>query len=137
MLAYGERVGVAFQLADDVIDLVSGRGAVRQDPRHGPSRGRAHAAGAAGAPRGRCRRPRGGSLGALLDGDLSDDATLHEVVRLLRTHPATEQAAAEARRWAQEAVEVIAPLPAGPARYALRAFAQAVVDRTRSARPVP
>ena len=52
---YGEVVGVAFQLSDDLIDVLSESGAVRQDPRHRPARGDPHAAGAAG-PAG--RRPR-------------------------------------------------------------------------------
>jgi heptaprenyl diphosphate synthase len=36
----------------------------------------------------------------------------------------------EATRWAQNAVEALAPLPASPAKAALRQFAEAVVDRT-------
>jgi heptaprenyl diphosphate synthase len=130
LLAYGERVGVAFQLADDVIDLVADGSLSGKTPGTDLREGvptlpvllarREAAAGDVEAAR----------IGALLDGDLSDDATLHEVIRRLRAHPVTEQAAAEARRWAREAIDVIDPLPPSPARDALQSFAQAVVDRT-------
>jgi heptaprenyl diphosphate synthase len=130
LLAYGEKVGVAFQLADDVIDLVADGSLSGKTPGTDLREGvptlpvllarRAADAGDAAAI----------TIGMLLDGDLSDNATLAEVIRLLRAHPVTEQAAAEARRWAHEAIAVIEPLPHGPARDALRSFAQAVVDRT-------
>ncbi|UER53524.1 polyprenyl synthetase family protein [Kineosporiaceae bacterium SCSIO 59966] len=129
MVAYGERVGIAFQLADDVIDLAGAdtgktpgtdlREGVPTLPvllvRRAAERGEAAA-----------RR-----LVKRLDGDLSDDVVLADVVRELREHPATEEARAAAQSWAQEAVDALAPLPAGAARDALEAFARGVADRTR------
>ena len=41
---YGEKVGVAFQLSDDILDIASRDRRVRQDPGHRPARGRADAA---------------------------------------------------------------------------------------------
>ena len=49
LVEYGEKVGVAFQLADDVIDVTGDQGQVRQVPGHGPARRRAHPAGPAAA----------------------------------------------------------------------------------------
>jgi heptaprenyl diphosphate synthase len=130
LVAYGERVGVAFQLADDVIDLAAGGAATGKTPgtdlrEHVPTLPvllvrRAAADGALASQR----------LVAVLDGDLSDDAALADAVAGLREHPAVAQTAAEARRWASEAVAAIAPLPHSPARTALTGFASAVVDRT-------
>jgi heptaprenyl diphosphate synthase len=131
LIAYGEKVGVAFQLADDVIDLVSDGSTSGKTPGTDLREGvptlpvllvRRHAAehGDEGSRR----------LVALLDDDLSDDDRLAEAVAGLRAHPAMEEARAEASRWAREAVEALAPLPDGPATAALRAFAAAVVDRT-------
>jgi heptaprenyl diphosphate synthase len=131
MIDFGERVGVAFQLADDVIDLASLPGESGKTPGTDLREGvptmpvllvrRAADAGDADAA----------AVVALLDGDLSDDAMLARAVAALREHPATEQARAEALRWAQEAIEALAPLPEVPAKQALRSFAEAVVARTR------
>jgi heptaprenyl diphosphate synthase len=131
LIGYGERVGVAFQLADDVIDLTSDGATTGKTPGTDLREGvptlpvllaRRYAATHRDAASAR--------LVELLDGGLSDDAPLAEAVALLRDHPATEQARTEAVRWAQEAVAALDPLPDGPPRQALQAFAEAVVDRT-------
>ena len=48
MRDYGEKVGIAFQLADDLIDIASDADRDRQDPGHRPARGRRHARDPAG-----------------------------------------------------------------------------------------
>jgi heptaprenyl diphosphate synthase len=131
LVAYGERVGVAFQLADDVIDLASLPGESGKTPGTDLREGvptlpvllarRAADDGDIGAT----------ALVALLDGDLSDDAVLAEAVIALREHPVTQQARDEARRWSAEAIDALDGLPEVPAKQALRAFAEAVVLRTR------
>ncbi len=131
LVAYGERVGVAFQLADDVIDLAS------LPVESGKIPGTDLREGVPTLPVLLARRAAGeGDLDAtavvaLLDGDLSDDAVLAEAVAALREHPATQQARDEAHRWSAEAIAALDPLPAVPAKQALRAFAEAVVLRTR------
>jgi heptaprenyl diphosphate synthase len=129
--AYGERVGVAFQLADDVIDLASDGATSGKTPgtdlrEHVPTLPvlllRRHVA--------RTADERSAELLDVLDGDLSDDAVLADAVTRLAAHPATEQARDEAVRWAREAVEALDPLPPSAAHEALRAYAEAVVART-------
>jgi heptaprenyl diphosphate synthase len=129
--AYGERVGVAFQLADDVIDLASDEATSGKTPgtdlrEHVPTLPvlllRRHGARTADAE--------SAALLAVLDGDLSDDAVLADAVARLAAHPATEQARQEAVRWAGDAVAALAPLPPSGAHDALRAYAEAVVART-------
>ncbi len=131
LIRYGERVGVAFQLADDVIDLASDGAQSGKTPGTDLREGvptlpvllaRRHAA--------EHRDAASLELVGLLDGDLSDDGRLAEAVAGLREHPATGTARDEAARWAREAIEAIDPLPDGAAKQALRAFAGAVVDRT-------
>ncbi|MFZ0157399.1 MAG: polyprenyl synthetase family protein [Kineosporiaceae bacterium] len=131
LVEYGEKVGVAFQLADDVIDLASDGATSGKTPgtdlrEHVPTLPalllRRHAAATADAE--------STALVALLDGDLSDDAVLADLVSRLGKHPATAQARAEANRWANDAVLALASLPESPARDALRDFASAVVART-------
>jgi heptaprenyl diphosphate synthase len=131
LIRYGERVGVAFQLADDVIDLASDRATSGKTP------GTDLREGVPTLPVLLARRyavehgdVASRALVAVLDSDLDDDGALAEAVALLREHPATEQARTEAQRWGRDAADVLDPLPDIPAKQALRAFAHAVVDRT-------
>ncbi|WP_285616366.1 polyprenyl synthetase family protein [Kineosporia sp. NBRC 101677] len=131
MVRYGELVGVAFQLADDVIDLSSaGRvsGKVQgTDLREGvPTLPTLLARRAAGNGDAEAAR-----IVAMLDGDLSEDARLAETIAALNEHKVMDAARDEAARWAQEAIATLEPLPESPAKVALRQFAEAVVDRTR------
>ncbi|MFH8366309.1 polyprenyl synthetase family protein [Streptomyces sp. NPDC018031] len=127
---YGERLGTAFQLADDVLDIASDSHESGKTPgtdlREGiPTlpvlRLRAQAE-ATGSPEDR-------ELCELLDGDLTDDGRHAEVLRRLREHPALEQARQDTVRRAGEARAMLAPLPAGPARTALEGLCDAVVHR--------
>jgi heptaprenyl diphosphate synthase len=131
MLDYGGRVGVAFQLADDVLDLAADGLALGKTPGTDLREGvptlpvllvrQAAAAGDAPAQ----------EVVELLDGDLASDASLARAVAALRAHPATEQARAEAVRCAREAVQALDPLPDVAATQALRAFAEASAERPR------
>jgi heptaprenyl diphosphate synthase len=132
LVEYGERVGVAFQLADDVIDVLSdgstsGKTQGIDLREHVPTLPVLLARQHAGTHGDR----QSAELIALLDSDLSSDADLRRALSALRAHPATEQARLEAIRWAQEAVAALQPLDEGPAKEALIAFAHAVVERTR------
>ncbi|MGW8884723.1 polyprenyl synthetase family protein [Streptomyces sp. NPDC055749] len=127
---YGERLGVAFQLADDVLDIASDTHESGKTPGTDLREGiptlpvlllRAQAA-AEG-------KPDDLELVELLDGDLSDDARLAEALRRLRAHPALEQARRDTVRYAQEARAALAPLPECYAKAALEELCDAVVHR--------
>ncbi len=128
MRVFGEKVGVAFQLIDDVIDI-SDAGPSGKTP------GTDLRAGVPTMPVLLLRKAAAAGdksaidLLTLIDGDLSEDSVLAYVVKRLREHAVAEQAYNEAKRWADEAVEAIQVLPAGSIRDALAMFAQAVVDR--------
>ena len=128
MGAYGEKVGVAFQLIDDVIDI-SAAGPSGKTP------GTDLRAGVPTLPVLLLRKAAASgddeavSLLALIDGGLEDDARLQEALVRLRNHPVAEQAFLEAKRWADDAVASISVLPDGQVKNALALFAQAVVDR--------
>jgi len=126
---YGDVIGVAFQLADDLLDVAgdsdaSGK-AVGTDLREG----------VATLPVLCFRRianpsvPADARLLSLLDSPLDDDAAVREAVTLLRAHRALADARNELRSWAQRARDELVVLPAGPAREALDALAVAVVER--------
>ena len=131
LVEYGEKVGVAFQLADDVIDLTSEGGETGKTPGTDlrekvatmPSlllRRQAAAPGATSADH---------DLVALLDSDLTADADLAEAVAGLRAHDVVEQTRARATAWAHEAVAALGTLPPGPVKDSLVSFAEALVDR--------
>ncbi|PPK97498.1 heptaprenyl diphosphate synthase [Kineococcus xinjiangensis] len=130
MIRYGEDVGVAFQLADDVLDLTSDVGESGKRPGTDLREGvptlpvlLARRAAADGDARAR-------AVVDLLDsGRLDDDEVLAEAVALLRAHPVTEAARATAREWAERAQRALVPLPQGPAAQALATYAASVADR--------
>ncbi|GAA2719994.1 polyprenyl synthetase family protein [Cellulomonas aerilata] len=130
---YGEKVGVAFQLADDVIDLSADGARTGKTPgtdlrEQVPTmpvlllRARVEAAGDSGGADDR-------ALLDLLDSDLSDDAALSEAVSALRAHAVVAETRALAVTWAQAAVDELLTLEPSPAKDALVAFADALVDR--------
>jgi len=128
--AFGERIGVAFQLADDVLDLTSAGDVSGKTPgtdlrEQVPTmpvlllRERA----ATGAD------PADADLVARLDGDLSDDAVLAQVLADLRAHDVVRETRERAAALVSEAVDLLAPLPDGPVKDSFVSFADALVDR--------
>lgn len=65
----------------------------------------------------------------LVDADLSTDEALAQAVTAVAAHPATQEAWNVARRWADDAIQILAPLPEGTIKQALISFADAVVTR--------
>ena len=128
---YGERIGTAFQLADDVLDITSDGRESGKTPGTDLREGvptlpvlllRALPADPADAADSRLRE--------LLDGDLSDDTLHAEALRLLRRHPALQRARRETLRYAEEARDLLTQLPQCPARSALESLCDAVAVRT-------
>jgi len=124
---FGERIGVAFQLADDVLDVASDSADSGKTPgtdlREGvPTLPVLHALAS--------KDPADASLRALLSEPLTDDALHAEALTLLRAHHAMELARLDARRWAAQARALLDPLPDIPAKSALTALCDAVVSRT-------
>jgi heptaprenyl diphosphate synthase len=130
---YGERLGTAFQLADDVLDIAS------DSHESGKTPGTDLREGVETLPvlHLRSRLARAGDeacaddrrLCELLDGDLTDDVRHAEALRLLRAHPALQQARRDTVRYADEARALLAPLPECAAKQALVVLCDAVVDR--------
>jgi heptaprenyl diphosphate synthase len=124
---YGEHIGAAFQLSDDVLDVASDATQSGKTPGTDLREG-VHTLPVLLA----LRSGEGGDerLRALLAGDLTDDARLGEALLLLRAHPALDQARAQVLRRAEDARARLDGLPAGPARDALDALCDLVVTRT-------
>lgn len=133
LLDFGERVGIAFQLLDDVIDLSADADETGKVP------GTDLRAGVPTMPYlllGRSGDPGSKALKSTIDdgvariADGADPALLDADLARLREHPATEATRALAAEWSQSAVAAIEPLPPGPVREALTRFAQVMVDRS-------
>jgi heptaprenyl diphosphate synthase len=125
--AYGEAIGVAFQLADDVIDIASDTLDSGKTPgtdlREGvPTLPSLYAA--------RSTHPDDARLVDLVTRPLTEDDEVAEALGLLRAHPALAEARRDVRRHADRARDVLAPLAPSPAKDALTALCQAVVERT-------
>jgi heptaprenyl diphosphate synthase len=124
---FGERIGVAFQLSDDLLDVAS------DSDESGKTPGTDLREGVPTLPVLLLRRrndPADAELLSLLSGDLSDDARLATAVTALRAHPVMAEARAVVQRWADEARETLRPLPPVPATDALAALCDYVVRRT-------
>jgi heptaprenyl diphosphate synthase len=127
MRDYGEKVGIAFQLADDIIDIASDATETGKTPGTDLREGvdtlailRAKES----------TDPADARLLELLHADLSDDDDgVAEALALLRGHSALDRAREETYAVARAARALLDPLPASDAKSALQALALSVVDR--------
>lgn len=132
LTVFGEKIGVAFQLVDDVIDLSDGD--TGKDP------GTDIRAGVVTLPMLYLRRAAetdedaAALLERLLRGADTDPCTplpdFDGAIAELRDHEVTRRAIEEAHRWAREGVAALAALPEGPVRRALTVFAENLVSRS-------
>lgn len=127
MSRFGEAIGVAFQLADDIVDIVSDSEKSGKLPgtdlREGVPTLATLLASAS-------TDPADSELVAFLAGPIPDDSDHARVLGLLREHSALEAAREEARRWAADARRALEPLPDIPAKDALATLCDYVVNRT-------
>ncbi|MGA8211082.1 MAG: polyprenyl synthetase family protein [Nocardioidaceae bacterium] len=126
LTAYGEKVGIAFQLSDDLLDIAS------ESAESGKTPGTDLREGVPTLPVLMAQRstdPADERLLSLLAGDLTQDGPHAEALALLRGHPAMDEARAYVLRIATEAQQRLEVLPDGPVRDALDAFAVLVATR--------
>ena len=127
LTAYGEKVGIAFQLSDDILDVAS------DSDESGKTPGTDLREGVPTLPVLMAQRstdPADARLLELLDGDLTDDARHAEALDLLRKHPAMAESRQYVLDRAREAQELLGALPDGPVKDALGAFATLIATRT-------
>ena len=133
---FGEKIGVAFQLIDDIIDL-SDKSEVT-----GKTAGTDLRAGVSTLPLLYLRElaktdSDADDLLRRIERDVTtafygeaDEQDLNAAIAELREHSVTAQTLEEAHRWAREAVEALEPLPDGPVKKALTRFADSIVERS-------
>ncbi len=124
---YGEKVGIAFQLSDDILDIGS------ESEESGKTPGTDLREGVPTLPTLYAQRssdPADDRLKGLLSGPITDDGDHREALALLRAHPAMDQARAYVLGLSAEAKRLLEVLPDGSVKDALEAFADLIATRT-------
>ena len=127
LAAYGEIVGSAFQLSDDILDIAT------DTEESGKTPGTDLREGVPTLPTLMAQAstdPADARLLALLSGPITDEDEVAEALALLRAHPAMDEARAYVAARAEEAKALLTILPETPVRAALEAFADLVATRT-------
>jgi heptaprenyl diphosphate synthase len=130
LAGYGETIGVAFQLSDDLLDIASNSAQSGKTPGTDLREGvptlpvlYALAADDADAASTRLRE-------ILSAGPVTDDALHAEALGLLRESPALKRARETVRTYAEDARARLAPLPDGSPKRALESLCDFIADRT-------
>ena len=130
---YGEKIGVGFQLADDVIDIMSDGETTGKTP------GTDMREGVDTMPTILLREQRAEGtldplglhiLDILENSDLDSDEALAELVANLRQHPVMDETRRMAQEWVADGVALLDVVPSGEIREGLEEFARQAVDRT-------
>ena len=123
---FGERIGVAFQISDDILDIAS------DSAESGKTPGTDLREGVPTLPVLYALRSSASSarLRTLVSHPLLDDAEHAEALSLLRSSSALDEARATLSRYADAARDMLADLPDIPARSGFEALTERVIDRT-------
>ncbi|MFC0544623.1 polyprenyl synthetase family protein [Kutzneria chonburiensis] len=124
---YGDAIGKAFQISDDIIDIASPAAESGKTP------GTDLREGVRTLPMLYALTdpdPQGDRLRELLAGPIADDNLVDEALKLLRESAGLEQARQTLAGYADQARTALLVLPAGPARDALDALTDYMVART-------
>ncbi len=127
LFGYGERIGTAFQLADDIIDVTSGTDELGKTPGTDLREGIPTLPALLAL---RSEDPAEAALRGLLRSDLSRAERHAEALALLRNSSAVDAARSYVGSRSDEARAYLAHLPAIPARDALEALCDLVVTRS-------
>lgn len=127
LTVFGEKIGVAFQLADDVIDIASESHQSGKTPgtdlREGvPTLVTLNVM--------KSQRAEDRELRELVSAPIKDEAVVAQVLRELRSHPALDESREQLQQIARDARTALGPLPVGDVTGALFSLCDAIVDRT-------
>jgi heptaprenyl diphosphate synthase len=127
LTVFGEKIGVTFQLADDVIDIASDSKESGKTPGTDLKEG---------VPTLvtlnvlKSTRTEDRELQHLLSAPITDQETVNQVLKELRVHPALEQSREQLLLIAKEARTLLGPLPVNDATGALFSLCDSVIDRS-------
>ena len=124
---FGEKIGVAFQLADDVIDIAS------ESNQSGKTPGTDLREGVPTLVTLNVMKSTDSSdreLQQLLSAPIEDEDTVQQVLSALRNHKALAESREQLFQSAKEARSALGPLPVSDATGALMSLCDAVIDRS-------
>jgi heptaprenyl diphosphate synthase len=127
LTVFGEKIGIAFQLADDVIDIASESHQSGKTPgtdlREGvPTLVTLNVM--------KSTRAEDRELIKLLKAPIKDEAVVAQVLSDLRTHPALQESRDQLQQIARDARKALGPLPVNDVTGALFSLCEAIVDRS-------
>jgi heptaprenyl diphosphate synthase len=127
LTVFGEKIGVAFQLADDVIDIASESHQSGKTPgtdlREGvPTLVTLNVM--------KSTRAEDRELKQLLSAPIKDETVVAQVLRELRVHPALGESREQLQQIARDARTALGPLPVNDVTGALFSLCDAIVDRS-------
>ncbi len=127
LTVFGEKIGVAFQLADDIIDIASDSHQSGKVPgtdlREGvPTLVTLNLL--------KSTRPEDRKLQKLVSAPIKNEDTVAEVLAQLRIHPALEESKEQLQQVARDARIALGPLPVNDVTGALFSLCDAIVDRS-------
>jgi heptaprenyl diphosphate synthase len=127
LAAFGEKIGITFQLVDDVIDIAS------QSEESGKTPGTDLKEGVPTLVTlnvMKSNRAEDRDLQELLKGPINDQIVVNQVLDQLRQHPALDQSREQVLGIANQARNLLGPLPVNDATGALFSLCDAVIDRS-------
>ena len=127
LTVFGEKIGIAFQLADDIIDIASDSHQSGKTPgtdlREGvPTLVTLNLM--------KSTRPEDKKLQKLVSAPIKDEAVVASVLKELRTHPALAESKDQLQQVARDARAALGPLPVNDVTGALFSLCDAIVDRS-------
>jgi heptaprenyl diphosphate synthase len=127
LTVFGEKIGIAFQLADDVIDIASESHQSGKTPgtdlREGvPTLVTLNVM--------KSTRPEDRELIELLKAPIKDEAVVAQVLKTLRSHPALQESRDQLEQIARDARVALGPLPVSDVTGALFSLCDAIIDRS-------
>jgi len=127
LTVFGEKIGIAFQLADDVIDISSESHQSGKTPgtdlREGvPTLVTLNVL--------KSKRSEDRELIKLLKAPIKDEKVVAQVLQTLRVHPALDQSRTQLQNIARDARVALGPLPVNDVTGALFSLCDAIVDRS-------
>jgi len=124
---FGEKIGIAFQLADDVIDIASESSDSGKTPGTDLREGVPTLV-TLNVMKSTDKADK--ELQNLLKKPIKDTKTVNQVLKALRNHKALDQSRLQLHQVAREAREALGPLPVSDASAALFSLCDAVIDRS-------
>ena len=124
---FGEQIGTAFQLADDVIDIASESNESGKTPGTDLREGVLTLVTLNVIASGKSEDA---ELQRILSAPIHDEETVQQVLRALRNHDGLSQAREQLSQVAKQARVALGPLPVSPATGALFSLCDAVIDRS-------